>query len=102
MPLLLKSVSVFRNTSVSVFKCLFGLFFCLFLRVLCFVCVCVCVCVCVYVCVGVGVCAHEPRRCPQSPEEGVWSPEAGVACSCELPSCSWETHLGSLEEQEML
>lgn len=37
MPLVVKSVSVFRDVSVLVFECLFDLFLCLLLKVLCLV-----------------------------------------------------------------
>lgn len=85
MPLVVKSVSVFRDVSVLVFECLFGLFLCLLLKVLCF-----------SYGDGGGVRTCEPR-CSQRPEEGASSPGAGVACSCELLSGCLETHLGCLQ-----
>lgn len=85
MPLVVKSVSVFREVSVLVFECLFGLFLCLLLKVLCF-----------SYGDGGGVRICEPRF-PQRPEEGASSPGAGVACSCELPSGCLEIHLGYLQ-----
>ena len=45
---------------------------------------------------GGGVRSCEPR-CPQRPEEGVRSPGAGNACSCELTSDCPEINLGYLQ-----
>ncbi|XP_041911063.1 cystatin-like 1 [Arvicola amphibius] len=39
--------------------------------------------------------------CLQRPEEGIGSPETGVAGGCELPCGFWEPNFGRLQEQQL-